>query len=89
MRAQKVRCVVGHSTIFLGDTTFRSRPPVLHLYGADDPEFPQKRFIDAAAALKAYTDSLTVQKIEGLTHTTSRESREIVARYIRNAFKPS
>ncbi|MBU0858565.1 MAG: dienelactone hydrolase family protein [Alphaproteobacteria bacterium] len=89
MRAQKVRCVVGHSTIFLGDTTFRSRPPVLHLYGGADPEFPQKRFTDAAAALKAYTDSLTVHKVDGLAHTTSRESREIVARYIRDAFKPA
>lgn len=86
-RAQKIRCAVGHSTIFLGDASFRSRPPILHLYGGADPEFSQTRFTDSATALARYTDDLTVRKIDGLTHTTNHESRAVTARYIADKFK--
>ena len=89
MRENKVRCVVGHSTIFLGDTTFKSRPPVLLVHGGADPEFPQKLFHQAEAAMRQYTDSLTARLVPGLGHTTNKESRGIVARYIRDAFKPA
>lgn len=88
MRAQKVRCVVAHSTIFLGDTIFKSRPPVMMLRGDADPEFKPAMFDAAEKAIAGYTDSLTLRRVKGLGHTTSRESREIVARYIRDAFTP-
>lgn len=86
-RAQAVRCVVGHSTIFLGDASFKSRPPVLLLYGGADPEFSQALFEQAAQSMAGYTDALTTRKVENLPHKTSHESRDIVARYIRDAFK--
>lgn len=89
MRDNKVRCVVGHSTIFLGDTSFKSRPPVLLLHGAADPEFPQALFRQAEDAMKKYTDSLTTRLVPNLGHTTNKESRGIVARYVRDAFKPA
>lgn len=89
MRDNKVRCVVGHSTIFLGDTNFKSRPPVLLVHGGADPEFPQKLFAQAEQAMRQYTDSLTTRLVPGLGHTTNRDSRNIVARYIRDAFKPA
>jgi phospholipase/carboxylesterase len=88
MRAQTVRCVVAHSTIFLGDTTFRSRPPVLMLRGLADPEFPVSMFETAEKAIGQYTDSLTLRTVPGLGHSTNRDSREIVAHYIRDAFRP-
>lgn len=88
MRAQPVRCAVGHSTIFLGDAAFKSRPPVMFLYGGADPEFSQKIFAETEKALRAHTNDLTVKRINGLTHTTNRESRAAVARYIRDAFRP-
>lgn len=87
-RAAEIRCVVGHSTIFVGQAAFRSRPPVLHIYGGADPEFSQQRFADTAAALAHFTDRLTVRKIDGLVHKTSAESRAAVARYIADSFRP-
>ena len=86
-RAAPVRCVVGHSTILLGDSTFRRCPPALLIYGDADPEFPQKMFAGTAAAVRQYGDDVTVRVVPGLGHTTSRESRDVAARFIRDKFK--
>ncbi len=85
-RAEPVRCVVGHSTIFMGGAGLGSKPPTLYLYGLDDEEFKPARYEAAASFVKAHVPETTVRAVPGLRHTTNAESRAIVADYIAGYF---
>ena len=86
-RANPVRCVVGHSTIFMGGAGLGSKPPTLYLYGLADEEFKPARYEAASAFVKAHVPDTTVRAIPGLRHTTNAKSRAIVADYIAGYFK--
>lgn len=81
-RAQPIACVVGHSTLFMPGPALTSVMPTLYLYGLADEEFPPRRYEEAAGVLSAQVPQATVRAVPGLRHTTSAESRAIVADYI-------
>ena len=81
-RGRDVACVVGHSTIFVESPEYKSTPPTLYLYGEEDEEFGERHYGPGEAAIKAYIADATIISMPGLRHTTSAESRAIVADYI-------
>jgi len=85
-RTEPIRCVVGHSTIFMGGPNLHSQPPTLYLYGLADEEFSIKRYEEVARHVKAHVPDTTVRTLESLRHTTNAESRAIVADYIAAQF---
>lgn len=90
LRDRDVACAIGHSTIFMGDEGLKSKPPTMLLYGKADDEFTQDikttqaLYQDSARELALFIDDLTVKVIDGLGHTTSHNSRTIVADYIKD-----
>lgn len=82
MREQDLACAVGHSTIFIESPHYKSAPPTLYLYGEEDEEFDDRHYGPGAAAVKAYAANATIMSLPGLRHTTSTESRTIVADFI-------
>lgn len=85
-RPNPIRCVVGHSTIFMGGAGLISKPPTLYLYGLADEEFSAQRYESAAFHVRAHIPEATLQAMPGLRHTTNAESRAIVADYIAGQF---
>ena len=82
MREQNLACAVGHSTIFIQSPAYKSAPPTLYLYGEEDEEFDDRHYGPGSAAVKAYARDATIISLPGLRHTTSAESRTIVADFI-------
>ncbi|QQG36159.1 MAG: hypothetical protein HYS17_11830 [Micavibrio aeruginosavorus] len=85
-RPVPVRCVAGHSTLFMGGDHMPSKPPTLYIYGLDDEEFSRQRFESGVRQLRAQIPNLTVEAVAGLRHTTNMQSRHIVADYIARHF---
>ncbi len=89
LRDKEIGCLVGHSTIFVGDKGLKSKPPTLFLYGAADNEFTkdiqstQDFYQESARQLAMYLNDLTVKIIDGLTHKTNYKSRAVIADFIK------
>lgn len=88
-RPLPVKCVVGHSTLFMGGHHFLSQPPTLYVYGLDDEEFARPRFEEAARQLSVHIPDITVRALAGLRHTTNAHSRGVVADYLARHLKRS
>ncbi|MCM2343672.1 MAG: alpha/beta hydrolase [Alphaproteobacteria bacterium] len=86
-RPTPVKCVVGHSTLFMGGHHFLSQPPTLYVYGLDDEEFARPHFEDAARQLSVHIPDITVKALAGLRHTTNAQSRAVVADYMARHLK--
>jgi phospholipase/carboxylesterase len=88
LRDTNIGCLVGHSTIFIGDQGLQSKPSTLFLYGADDSEFTkdvqttQAIYQESARQLAMFLDDLTVKIIDGLQHRTNHDSRTYIADFI-------
>lgn len=86
-REEPLRCVAGHSTIFMGGPGLVSKPPTLYLYGLDDEEFKPERYEAGAVLVRMHVPDATVRAIPGLRHTTNSKSRAIAADFIAAQFK--
>lgn len=88
-RQGQVGCVVGHSTIFVGDKGLKSAPATLFIYGDNDNEFTknlastQSKYKDSAKQRSNFLSDLTVKTVSNLRHRTNEESRKQVADFIK------
>ena len=89
-RPQTIACVVGHSTIFVDDPSFASRPETLFLYGDADEEFSTQRYAGVVANLQDYLQgALSVVAVPDLSHKTSAQTRAVTAEFIARHLKTS
>ena len=84
-RERPIGCVVGHSTIVIDTEGFKTKLPAMLVYGGSDqtfsvPEYQQR----SVMPLKQFLPDIDVKEIANLSHTTTPESRAIVADYIRS-----
>lgn len=89
LRENKVACVVGHSTLVQVSPDFNSAPPTYYIYGDNDEEFTKEFYQGVANMLKQNGYELEVTEVPGLSHKTSAESREFVAKYIKSKLNPT
>ena len=88
MRDKPIASLVAHSTVFIGDTGLKSKPPTLFIYGDKDEEFTEARYKEIISKLRDYLGALETSKVPGLKHKTSAESRRRAASFIKKHFEP-
>jgi phospholipase/carboxylesterase len=87
-RDEPIGCIVAHSTVFMNDSTLKSKTPTYFIYGDKDEEFSQKQYSDIISHLQSYLGSVKTESVKGLKHKTNAESRQKSALFIKKHLAP-
>ena len=81
-RKEAIACLVGHSTVFWGAMPFRSKIPVLFMYGDQDPSISQALYDKSIVKLQKHARPLDVIELADQGHYISSESRGQALAYL-------